>query len=235
MKNSRVGNFSSSEIYRLMSKGRGKWSNENVGAAFKSYVKEKRWERKLGRSLSVQVNARPTAWGKLVEEQCFNVLDLKYSLVSKDRFYHKEFSDYWSGMPDLITDDLVGDIKCPWTMTSFVDMIDCDSPESLKQAKPQYYWQLVSNAILCDRPKALFVVYCPYQKDLDSIRQLTEQAPEQNQNQYAFINWATDKELPHLLNDCEVSDVNMFEFEVSEEDKEMLTERVKLAITKMDK
>lgn len=232
---SRVGNFSSSEIYKLMSKGRGAWSIENVGASFKTYVKEKRWERKLRRSLKGEINAKATSWGTLVEEQCFNVLDLKYSLVSKDRFRHDELSDYWTGMPDLLTDDLVGDIKSPYTLNGFMELVDCmDSVENFKATKPQYYWQLVSNGILCKKDKAIIVAYVPYQKDLEDIRELARTKID-DANKYAFINWAEDNELPYLPNDCDINDVQTFEFEIPQEDKDLLTERVKLAVKELEK
>lgn len=233
---SRVGNFSSSQIYRLMSKGRGNWSLENIGAAFKSYVKEKQWERKLGRSLSKDVSARPTTWGTLVEQQCFNVLDLKYSLVSKERFKHKELTEYWTGMPDVLTPDLVGDIKCPYTMESFCGLVDAlESAESLKAHSPMYYWQLVSNSILCNRENAVLIVYCPLKKDLEEIRELARTEGEQLQNQFAWINWAEDAELPYIPEKSEYTDVNLLEFKVSEQDKELLTERVKLAVNMLNK
>jgi hypothetical protein len=233
---SRVGNFSSSGIYKLMGKGRGNWTLENTGQAFETYVKEKKWERKLNRPLSKSVTARPTSWGTLVEEQCFNALDLKYSLVSKDRYKHKTYSDYWTGMPDLITDTIVGDIKCPWTLESFTTLIESmDSVAELKKNHANYYWQLVSNSILCKRNTAVLFVYVPYQKDLDKIRRLSETRIEGLQNQFAFINWANDDELPHLPNDCKVSDIQSIEFEVPQEDKELLTKRVELAIEILNK
>ena len=240
---SRVGNFSSSEIYRLMSYGRGTKTLDNTGKAFDSYVKEKAFERKIGRPLSLKTNARPTTWGTLVEEQCFNVLDLKYSLVSKTRYKHEELSEYWTGMPDLITPELIGDIKCPYTMTGFMDLLDCmQSVEDLKRIKPQYYWQLVSNGILCNRENAVLVAYVPYFKDLEEIQELARAKYQKASNheeimyakQFSWVHFVEDlNELPHLPNNCDISDVNLFEFVIPQEDKELLTERVKMAVNKL--
>jgi len=232
---SRVGNFSSSEIYRLMSKGRGNWSIQNTGKAFDSYVKEKAFERKLGRSIEKDVKAKSLTWGTLVEEQCFNRLDLKYSLVSKDRYYHKDFADYWSGMPDLITPELVGDIKCPYTLNSFMELLDAmTGADALKKANDQYYWQLVSNAILCDKETAVLVVYVPYNRDLAKIRELAQEKIDAS-NTYAWINWADDEELPYIPDDADILDANSFEFKVSDKDKQMLNDRVELAINELNK
>lgn len=230
---SRVGNFSSSQIYKLMSKGRGAFSIENVGSSFSTYVRHKKWERKLGRSFNKDVNSKPTSWGTLVEKQAFDKMGLKYVLKSKDRYYHETHSEYWSGMPDLLTDDVVGDIKCPYTFESFVTMlevIEAQDIEYFKQVKPDYYWQLVSNAILCDRPKALFVVYMPYLSEISEIKEMTELTIEEDQNKYAWINWASDEELPYLHDEMGVKNLNMFQFDVPEEDKQLLEQRVELAI-----
>ena len=214
-----------------MSKGRGNFSIENVGKPFLTYVEEKQMEIDLGRSLQSENNARSTAWGTLLEEQCFNKMGLEYSLVSKVRYYHKEFCKRWSGMPDLLTDELIGDIKCPWTLKSFcklVKIINSDNPaEALKENNPEYYWQLVSNAILCDRNKAMLVVYCPYLEDLPEVKEL---ASGELDSRFAFINWATDEELPYLIKGKKYEDLNAVEFDIPEEDKEILTSRVKMAI-----
>lgn len=232
---SRVGNFSSSEIYRLASFGRGEKTLENIGQPFNSYVKEKVFERKIGRSLSLKNNSKPTSWGTLVEEQCFNVLGLKYTLVSKTRYFHPDFNNCWSGMPDLITPDLVGDIKCPYSLTGLMELLDCmDGLDSLKRIKPSYYWQLVSNGILCDRDTAVLVCYVPYRKDLENIKELATQKIDEA-NTYAWVNWAEEDEMPHLPDECSINDVNLFEFKIPQEDKEFLTERVKMAENKLNK
>lgn len=231
----RTGSFSSSQIYQLMSKGRGNWSIENVGSGFRTYVEEKRMERDLGRQLQSENSARPTAWGTLVEEQAFNKMGLQYSLVSKERYYHPIHKDYWNGMPDVITDESIGDIKCPWTMKSFCQLVNAmESRERFKAEFPQYYWQLVSNAILCDKNEAMLIVYCPYQEDLKDIRELAEDRVGEQNNRFSFINWADDEELPYLVKGKKYEDINMMEFEIPQEDKDILTQRVEMAIEKLN-
>lgn len=224
----RKGSFSSSGIFALCSKGRAK---NSIGTPFYTYVEEKLFERLLNRPLNKEHSARPTSWGNLVEEYAFDKLGLEYSLVSKKRYAHKDFPEYWTGMPDLITDDLVGDIKCPYTIKSFCKLVKSMKlgVDELKKNHPDYYWQLVSNAILCDRDKAMLVVYVPYLEDLEEIRELARDYVNDS-NEYAFINWALDEELPYILKDGYYSDINSIEFEVPQEDKDFLTSRVELAI-----
>lgn len=229
----RKGSFSSSGISALCSNGRGK---DGVGAPFFTYIEEKLFERLLNRPLTKEHSARPTSWGKLVEEYAFDKLGLEYSLVSKKRYAHKDFPEYWTGMPDLITNELVGDIKCPYTIKSFCKLVQSmkKGVDELKKNHPDYYWQLVSNAILCDRDKAMLVVYVPYLEDLDGIRELARDYVNDS-NEYAFINWALDEELPYILKDGYYSDINSIEFEVPQEDKDFLTSRVEMAIEALKK
>lgn len=239
---SRVGNFSSSSIHNLVSKGRGNFSIENTGAAFNTYIEEKAFERNLNRSLTSEHNARPTSWGTLVEKIAFDKMGLNYKLVSKERFYHEKFKDFWNGMPDLITDELVGDIKCPWTLKSFckvvktIDHYNKTGDISLfKKDNKEWYWQLVSNAILCKRDRAIFVVYCPYLEDLPEIREEAELSLGDGTNRFAFITWAEDEELPYLKKDGKYNDINAMEFDIPKEDKDILIERVEMAIVELKK
>jgi hypothetical protein len=229
---SRAGNFSSSGIYQLCSKGRGNWSIENTGSGFNTYVEEKQMERDLGRQLQTDNSARPTAWGTLVEEYAFSKMSLEYSLVSKERFYHPVHKEYWNGMPDIITEDLIGDIKCPWTLKSFCQLVNSmkQGAEALKESHPQYYWQLVSNAILCDKDKAMLIVFVPYKEDLSEIRELAELHMGDMNNRFAFIQWAEDDDLPYLIKGNKYNDLNVMEFDIPKEDKEILTARVEMGI-----
>lgn len=225
---SRVANFTSSQIYRLMSKGRGNWSVENVGAPFKSYVREKVIEHRTGVPINKEVNAKPAIWGWFMEQWVFETkMGLDYRLVSKERYKHPKLA--WSGMPDTLLEDSVGDIKNPYTIISFCDKVDSlESPEKFKEECPEYYWQLVSNAILADKEYAEIFIHVPYEDELESIREYTEQY-DGDQNKVAFINWATDAEIPHIKKGMYYKDLNHLRFKVLEEDKELLTERVKLA------
>ena len=217
----RAKTFSSSALHNLMSKGRDNFTLENVGKPFKTYVEEKVMEINLGRQLSTENSARPTAWGTLVEEFAFSKMGLEYSLVSKERFYK---GDYWSGMPDLITDEIVGDIKCPWTLKGFCKLVNAidKGVEVFKEEFPKYYWQLVSNAILCERDKAMIVCFAPFKEDLNDIRELAEEHIGEQNNRFAFINWAEDEELPYLIKGNKYNDLNVLEFDIPEEDKDIL-------------
>ncbi len=64
----RVGNFTSSEIVALVSKGKEKGS---FGKPALTYIEECNMERRLLRSVTDDVSARPLSWGLLVENIAF--------------------------------------------------------------------------------------------------------------------------------------------------------------------
>jgi len=233
----RYGNFSSSEIHRLMSKGRGAWSLENVGAPFKSYIKEKQIERKLGRPLHSETNARPTQWGNFIEPLVIANMGLEaIDSNAYGRLVHPEIK-CWTGVPDYQKpkDSVVGDVKSPWTMLSFCETAEVimeayatEDVDVFKEAKKEWYWQLVSNSILTGMDRAELTIYVPNLEDLPEIRERVNQY-DGDQNKVAFIEYASDNELPYMPENSEYSNVYQYTFTVPTEDKEALTERVKMA------
>lgn len=227
----RFGNFSSSEIWKLTKKGRG--ADVYFGAPALTYIEEKQIERRLGRPLSTDHNAKPTNWGKLVEPIAFEHLGIEHQLVSRKRYFHPTIEG-WCGMPDTVTKDLAGDIKSPYTLKSFCQMADAmakaDPIEAIKALKPEHYWQLVSNAILTGKPRAGLYIYCPYQEDLQTIRDAADNF-DGDQNKVAFAWFAGDDDLPYLIKGgAYYEDIHSLDFTVPEEDIEFITARVTAAV-----
>lgn len=223
----RAGNFTSSEIWKLVTNDR---TGKDFGKPALTYISEKIMEIRLGRELTKDHNAKPTNWGTFIEQRAFDCMGLEYQLVSKERYFHPEIK-HWSGMPDANTPDLVSDIKCPWTLKAFCELVDAiEKGVSVFKAEfPEYYWQLISNAILTKKTRAAIFVYCPYKSELEEIRVMAENY-DGDQNKIAFINWASDDELPYLIEGRHYKNLNSFEFDVPQEDIDLLTERVKKAV-----
>lgn len=224
----RATTFSSSEIWKLMTNDR---SGKAFGAQGLKYIKRKKHEIKLKRSINKEVNSRATSWGIFLEQRVFQMLPVEYMLKSKDRFFHKEINNY-SGCPDVIKNtDTVSDIKCPFDLEVFCDKIDSLSDiNTYKEMFPEDYWQHISNAILLnsngfDIKYFEAIIYCPYKEELQEIKDEASMF-DGEQNKIAWINWADDCELPYLLKDSEYKNLNIFKFEVPQADKEALTERV---------
>lgn len=240
----RVGNFTSSTIGALMSNGTAK---NSIGKPAHTYIEECNMERRLGRSLENDSNAKHLSWGKLVEKRVFELLGLEYKLVSENTLEHPTI-DYWCGSPDAQKFDEGGtvvDIKCPMTLKSFCQLVDSNYPDnpndqeskyngivamdiirSTHKEGEKYYWQLVSNAILINAKYAELIVYVPYQNELQSIRDLAQQMDELHR--YYWVANSYDDDLPNLIEGGFYNNLNVIRFEIPQEDKDALTERVKL-------
>ena len=221
---SRIGRFTSSKIHNLMKRDRG---GKSFGAPALTYIEETNMARRLGRSLTNETNSRETSWGKCLEPIAFDKLGFDYELVSDVTITHPDIP-YWCGSPDLIKPGTVGDIKCPMTLKSFCTFVDSmhweDAIEVIRKDHTdgeKYYWQLVSNAILTNSQFAELIVYVPYRADLPIIR-LTAL----DNDDYKWIGYADDYELPWLNEGGHYHDINTIRFEVPQSDKELLTDTV---------
>lgn len=243
----RVGNFTSSEIFKLFSIGSRKMTDAELaehkkaspgsrkttidswpGDAAKTYIEECNMERRLGRPIESESNARALAWGKLLESRAFELLGLEYQLVSQETMMHPEIA-CWGGSPDANKFDDGGtviDIKCPITLKSFCTFIDAgtiDKIRKLHKDGEKYYWQIVSNAILTNAKYGELIIYVPYESELDAIRPLSEGNPK-----YYWIWGSQDEELPFLPDGGHYKNLNVIRFEIPQEDKDKLTRFVQM-------
>lgn len=228
----RIGRFTSSEIAALTTLDRLK---TGFGKPALTYIEEKNIERRLGRSLGTETNARPLSWGKCLEPYVFdNLLGIEYSYESDKTLVHSSIP-FWSGSPDGRKFDNGGtvvDTKCPYTLKSFCQLVQplydglkgMDAINVLRTNHKDgetYYWQLVSNAILTNSQYAELIVFCPYKEELPAIKQMADGEPN-----FYFIWAAIENELPYLPDGGYYKNLNVIRFEVPESDKEALTENV---------
>lgn len=117
----RIGAFTSSQIYKLMTVNR---KGDGWGAPALTYIKQKQYEKKLHRSLESDMRSKPSSWGTLVESYAYNLIpSFDTRIQSKDTLSHPTIAG-WVGTPDYTEPDLVGDIKCPWTLLAFCQLIE---------------------------------------------------------------------------------------------------------------
>ena len=236
----RTGNFTSSSIGALMTLNK---KGDDFGSPALTYIAEKRMERRLRRNLSNESSARPTLWGKLLEGRCFDLLGIEYSLCSQQTIEHPEIP-YWLGSPDGYKktngETTVIDIKCPYTMKSFCQLVDplmdgltgIDAINKVRENHKEggtYFFQLISNAILMNAKWCELIIYCPFESELEDIRTLAENYDGADHYKYRFISESPIEEMPYLPDDSLYSNLNIIRFEVPEDDKILLTEKVKLA------
>lgn len=225
----RIGNFTSSEIVALTKDTKAK----------QTYIDECNYERKLGRSIENESNAKPLTWGKLVEGRVFDLLGIEYQLVSQETILHPDIS-YWSGSPDANKFDegkTVGDIKAPITLKSFCTLVEplykgLNGMDAMNWVRKnhkdgeKFFFQLVSNSILTKSKFAELIVYCPFKSELDAIREIVQCGDGEMQGKYGWINWATDDELPWLPDDGYYKNLNVIRFEVPTDEKIKLHQSV---------
>lgn len=225
----RGGNFTSSEIFALMSNDK---TGKGLGAPAKTYIEEKNMERRLQRFLDSETGARPVTWGNLCEKRVlYELLGTEYQPLSTETMMHPQIG-YWCGSPDGLKYDegkTVIDVKSPFSLKSFCQLADCHTIEEVRAEHKdgdKYFWQLVSNAILTDSRYAELIIYCPYRSELKDIRELTTMIDGEDQNKYAWINWSQDSELPYLNDGGYYKNIHVIRWEVSDNDKQLLTGRV---------
>lgn len=230
----RNGNFTSSEIVALTTNGRAK---DSLGDPFYTYIRTRNMERRLGRALVEEINARPVQWGSLLEPRVNDLLGLEYTYCSNVTLPHPTI-DCWYGSPDALKEAngilTVADIKCPFTMQSFCEMVDGwqeNGVQGLRDANKyseKYYWQLVSNSIITESASAELIIYCPYKSELAEIREMASSAGEVD-GDYKWVYWAKDEELPYLIDGGHYKNLYVLNFDVPKADKDFLTKRVQLA------
>lgn len=95
----------------------------------------------------------------------------------------------------------------------------------------KYYWQLVSNACITGAKYAELIVYCPFYEELEALITFNNGLKEP----YYLVYRAKPEELPFIYKESGVKNINRIRFEVPQEDKDFLTERVKLAVELINK
>jgi hypothetical protein len=240
----RIGNFTSSEIVALMSEptATAKKQGAIFGSTAFTYIRETNMERRLGRSLEDEKTAKPLTWGKFLESRVFGLLGLDYTLSSQETDQHPTIK-FWSGSKDGLKHDegkTVTDIKCPLTLKSFCQLVDplydgltgMDAINKIRERHKngdKYYWQLVSNSIINNTRFAELIVYMPYHSELEDIKVEAQQVEAQDLSKHYWIAMASEDELPYLNDGGFYKNLNIIRFEVPQEDKDYLTERVTAA------
>lgn len=240
----RVGKMTSSENWKVMKPGKGKYFADVA----LTYIEDVRLERHLGRSIETETQAKPLSWGTLCEPFVHNQLGTEYRLCSNETVVHPDI-DCWSGSPDgekfneSGIADTIMDIKCPHTLTSFCRLVDpmryLDGIAAMNKIRDthtdgdKFYYQLLSNAILKRAKYAELIVFAPYKSMLEAIRSSIHSLPGHELKKYYWIIGADDDELPWLPDPAEdgkpnskYQSLNILRFEVPKADKELMVERI---------
>lgn len=217
----RYGNFTSSEIGSLMS-GKEKGS---FGAPALTYINEKNMERRLGRALKGDTDAKACDWGHVCEEYVLSMLGIEYSVIHKETIVHPDI-DYWCGTPDSICygqENTVIDVKSPFTLKSFCTFVDAWERGGIEAIRNEhadgdkFYYQIVSNACLTGCNQGELVIFCPYERELEEIKNIALMGD------YGWMQYA---DIPFLIEGRHYKHLNKFRFPIPDADKIALHNRV---------
>lgn len=228
----RNGNFTSSNNYKLCAS----LKNGEPSEAFYTYVKEKMFERKLGRSLEMGAHSNSMTWGSFLEPRVFDNLPTNYQMIHKETFVHPEHS-FLVGTPDFVIEKIkVSELKCfePKNFASYVSALLSGDTEKIKKEHPKEYWQIISNASILDVPKGEAIVYMPYESEIEELRELANDPTYYEPLgllgwQVRYIQEKNINELALLPNDSKFKNLNIFEFEIPLSDKLFLEKRAVMA------
>lgn len=217
-------------------KSRKKNIESGFGAGAITYIRQRRAERSLGRSIDTAFYSQAMSWGKFCEAYLFwkkGLIGLEYSLVSQDTVIHPEYP-FWSGSPDLVTKMKLAEIKCyyPENFYYYSSVLISEDLVALKKDFREEYWQIISNACILKKERGEAIAFMPTEEQLIEMRQLVEETDfvekqmKDDPWKYRFIAEKPMYELPYIPAGIEYPSLVKFEFEIPKEDKEFLTQRV---------
>lgn len=236
----RIKKVTSSQASRLCAS----LKNGNPSSAFYTYVEEVFSEHLLDADASVKVDVKAMRWGKLMEVVAVDLLfpdsfDIHYDseepIINKDNPFH-------AGTPDFINGDTVGEVKCYYNK-KFALLTHCINQKNVdlfRNKFPSEYYQIVSNSILTGCKYGMIVTFLPKDETLNRVMDWISD-PKWLENKklspdYVFMTDDYDKgHLPCLGENAKIDQLNTFKFEVPQEDKDFLTERVELAEVELKK
>lgn len=198
-----------------------------------TYIEEIAFERLMKRTIKPEVKTQAMKWGSIMEIVLFDLLGLEYEMQHKNTLIHPKYN-FWRGTPDLIVKKVkIGEIKCfePKKFMQLSIALKNKDLQKLKDDFPEEYWQCVSNAHICEVNRAELITYMPYKSELLEIMKKIDETNflerhGLNDYDYYFLTEEKIEFLPYLPDDSEVSNINSWEFEIPEEDLQLLENRI---------
>lgn len=160
--NDRLFHFTSSELYKLMTKPKSKQDQEagKPSKTAEEYIFEKLAEDVTGR-YDDSLDTKALRWGETYEADA----RLAYETVtgnSVDLCGFIEWSKIFGGSPDgLVGEDGIIEIKCPFKSANHVRYLLLESQFELSAMCPEYYAQIQGNLLVTGRQWCDFISYNP--------------------------------------------------------------------------
>lgn len=157
----RVGRFTSSEMWRLLTPPKSNKSKEDglLSETAMTYIQEKVAETITGK-LKQSSYAYPLVYGKDLEPEAIEKFcELGYQW---DEIGFVAFGDHAGGSPDgIINETDILEAKCPYAIDTQIGYLQLTDQWDLKRHNPKYYWQVMSNLLFTKKERGHFVSYDP--------------------------------------------------------------------------
>ena len=191
----RVGRFTSSEMWRLLTPPKTKEAKEagRLSETALSYVNVKVAETLTGQQ-KVSSYAYPIVFGKEQEPIAIEAFCQKTGF-SWESIGFVAFGEHSGGSPDgIINGTDILEVKCPWAIETQLDYLMLTDQWDLLRLKPEYYWQIMSNLLFTQKEKGHFCAFDdrypankkivhievkPITEDFDKIIKAIEKAVEE--------------------------------------------------------
>lgn len=185
----RMGKFTSSELYKLMTNGRAK--DKEFGDTAISYISVKLHEYfTAGTCLDYGFQGnKATEWGTYYEPEARSFYSEKTgNLVQECGFIQSKLSEMFGGSPDgLVGEDGIIEIKCPYE-SGHIKNLAYQNADEFKKNEDKYYAQIQGNLMATERQWCDFISYDPrYQNDRFKIKIIRINRDDE------FITLATEK------------------------------------------
>lgn len=180
----RLGHITGSKVSDLMKTGRKK--GETFGQTAKSYMYQIAGERMFNDIFlhdddlfgdyveQTNITTKAMQWGIEQEDAAKNAYmqvtfkgNDDYTLVEPSSCTHDTI-DRFAASPDGIIYDKCGkalrilEVKCPNIATYMLYRTEIHDGASLKEVKPEYYWQVMAEMACTGIPVCDFITYCPW-------------------------------------------------------------------------
>lgn len=162
----RLGKFTSSEIHfltgdKFLTEGCISYINRKVGEfitdkpATYEINNESMIHGLIHEVKAVQLFCKQMGISFIVCQQLVTIEGTRYGSTPDGIIVHAESTDKLSYNVSTV------EVKCPPTYTAYVELALCETPQDVKRANKQYYWQVLDQMLNCDCMKGYFVVYHP--------------------------------------------------------------------------
>lgn len=158
----RVGKFTASEIWKLMSNPRSK--SDKFSSTAMTYIMEKVAETLTGQAKQIGY-AFPLVYGEELEPEARMWFE-KVTGFNVEPCSFTQWREFAGGTPDgNLPPNKIVEFKCPYNSSVQAQYLMLKDMEDVKNEFPEYYWQCQANLMFTNTIGCYFATYDPRMKE----------------------------------------------------------------------